>query len=754
MNQKYSLNNNWRFQPSFCQDDLQRTNFETYHQVHLPHTVKELPYNCFSQKETLMVSTYVKQFTLPDCAQGKRAIVRFEGVMAQCRIYVNGTEIGTHLGGYSAFQFDITPFLQPSNTMIVVVDSREDNNIPPFGHTIDFLTYGGIYRDVDLYLVDPIYVERFLLDYRMEGDNAVLFPRVFMQNHEADCEAVFTVCLRRDGQIVKEYSRTEKLAAGQQILQLSDETFEAPLLWDIESPNLYTAEVSVSVNGRFCDSHQVRVGFRTVKCTTEGFFLNGRQVRIVGQNRHQSYPYVGYAMPARVQREDADILHDYLHVNTVRTSHYIQAPEFLDRCDELGLLVYSEIPGWGYIGGETFRKVVLNDIRSMILDQFNHPSVFIWSIRVNESYDDDELYTQANALAHELDSSRPTSGVRCITDSHLLEDVYSYNDFWHYSHGAKHYRELVLRHQQAVTGLTYKVPYLVTEYAGSIFPTKPFDPEERQIRHVLMHAAIQSTNYLRKDAMGAIGWCAFDYNTHTDYCASDKICYHGVMDMFRNPKYAAQVYRSQVSPEQEIILEPASVFCRGERDDNQVFPIAVLTNCDYITVEVYNKPAGTFFPAVAYQGLPHPPIIIDKMTGDWRDLWNGGKIVGWYKGEIVAVRDYPFDGHLSAMEVVPSSLELNTSVVDATRFACRFTDQCGNKLPFYNGIIQVQTEGDIEVIGPEIVAIVGGAISVWIKTVPTGKEGCGTVTFRALNTNLPEQKFTLRLTPDAGCKTL
>ena len=119
MNQKYSLNNNWRFQPSFCQDDLQRTHFETYHQVHLPHTVKELPYNCFSQKETLMVSTYVKQFTLPDCAQGKRAIVRFEGVMAQCRIYVNGTEIGTHLGGYSAFQFDITPFLQPSNTMIV-----------------------------------------------------------------------------------------------------------------------------------------------------------------------------------------------------------------------------------------------------------------------------------------------------------------------------------------------------------------------------------------------------------------------------------------------------------------------------------------------------------------------------------------------------------------------------------------------------------------------------------------------------------
>ena len=99
-------------------------------------------------------------------------------------------------------------------------------------------------------------------------------------------------------------------------------------------------------------------------------------------------------MGRRAQEKDADILKNYLNANTVRTSHYMQSEYFLDRCDEIGLLVFSEIPGWGHIGGEEFKKVMMQDVESMILTQYNHPGIFIWSIHINESLDDDELYTR------------------------------------------------------------------------------------------------------------------------------------------------------------------------------------------------------------------------------------------------------------------------------------------------------------------------------------------------------------------------
>ena len=110
-------------------------------------------------------------------------------------------------------------------------------------------------------------------------------------------------------------------------------------------------------DGTTVDRVTERTGFRTVLCKPDGFYLNGKKRKLVGLDRHQSYPYVGYAMPERAQKRDADILKSYLHVNTVRTSHYLQSEGFLSRCDEVGLLVFSEIPGWGYIGDEKFKEV-------------------------------------------------------------------------------------------------------------------------------------------------------------------------------------------------------------------------------------------------------------------------------------------------------------------------------------------------------------------------------------------------------------
>ncbi len=756
MREKFCLNLDWYFKPSFDVSEIAAPCLDGYRRVQIPHTVKELSYNCFSHEETAMQSSYVRKLTVPAGLQGKRAILEFMGVMARYELYVNGQFVTEHRGGYSRSRADITQYLQPGeNILFLMVDSTEDNEIPPFGKTIDYLCFGGIYRDVNLLFTGQACIEDVMFRYQLDGSNAEIYPEIRLNNAGEAFTGEAAVTIRdAGGGTVASYTAKADAAAGFSNPVLEKTVVENLTLWDTENPYLYSVQVDLLRGGAVEDSIELRTGFRTVLCKPEGFYLNGQKLKLVGLDRHQSYPYVGYALPERSQAFDADVLKNYLHVNTVRTSHYLQSEGFLARCDELGLLVFSEIPGWGYIGNEKFKEISHQDIRDMIVTQYNHPSIFIWSIRINESADDDEFYTKSNEIAHSLDSSRPTTGVRCIKNSHLIEDVYAFNDFTHWTREVKHYRELVLTNQQAVTGLDHKVPYIVTEYCGHIYPVKPFDGEERQLRQAQVHARVQNANQARSDAMGAIGWCAFDYQTHGDYGAGDKICYHGVMDLFRMPKYAAYVYRSQIDPEKELVFEPCTLLARGENDDNKPIPFMVCTNCDYIEVEVYGKSIGRFFPSLVYSSMAHPPIMVDTDPGHWSDIWKGGTIIGFYQGREAVRRTYSCDAHLDDLAVTIDHRELCNTVVDATRLTARFVDQLGNPLPYYNGILSIETSSNLEVIGPNTVAVVGGRIGCWIKTKPVCRAETGTVTVRALNTDIPEKVLTIQLRPDENIRCL
>ena len=183
--------------------------------------------------------------------------------------------------------------------------------------------------------------------------------------------------------------------------------------------------------GQPIDRKQVTFGFRTAEFRADGFYLNGKKTFLRGLNRHQSYPYIGYAAPESLQREDARILQEELHCTAVRTSHYPQSQYFLDECDRRGLLVFTELPGWQHIGDDNWKDAACEMLREMLLQNRNHPSIILWGVRINESVDDDTFYTRTNKIAHQLDPSRATSGVRYLEKSHLLEDVYAYNDFSH-----------------------------------------------------------------------------------------------------------------------------------------------------------------------------------------------------------------------------------------------------------------------------------------------------------------------------------
>lgn len=756
MCERFCLNLDWYFKPTYEEGDVLTPKPDEFEKIELPHTVKEISYNCFSHDETAMVCSYFRKLVIPQEYRQKRAILEFLGVMARCVLYVNGQMVTEHRGGYSRFRVDITKHLvSGENLLFLMVDSTENEEIPPFGKTIDYMCFGGIYRDVNLLFTEKAYIENVLVRYDMNGTEATLYPEIQMNNAgEAFDGEVRVELIDGQGGVTADYSTGAHFSAGASNPVLDKVPVKNVVLWNMEMPYLYQVRVTVFRNGAVEDVHTVKTGFRTVLCKPEGFYLNGEKVKLYGLDRHQSYPYVGYAMPERAQRKDAEILKNYLHVNTVRTSHYLQSEGFLSRCDELGLMVFSEIPGWGYIGNEAFKEVSHQDIRDMITTQYNHPSIFIWSIRINESGDDDDFYQKSNDIAHSIDFSRPTTGVRCIKNSHLLEDVYSFNDFIHMTREVKHYRELVLQNQQAVTGLDHQVPYIVTEYSGHVYPVKPFDGEERQLRHAQIHARVQNANFARNDAMGAIGWCAFDYQTHGDYGSGDKICYHGVMDIFRMPKYAAYVYRSQIDPEKEIIMEPCTLFARGENDDNKPIPFMVCTNCDYVEVECYGRIIGKFFPSLAYSSLPHPPIMVDQDPGHWADLWMGGAVIGYYKGKEVARKTYSRDSHLNDMVVNVDDTHLCNTVMDVTRVTAQFVDQMGNPLPFYNGIIQIDTSDNLDVIGPRLVAAVGGRMGFWVKAKSLNHGQTGYVTLRAPNTNIPEKTLKITLEPDENIRLL
>lgn len=160
-------------------------------------------------------------------------------------------------------------------------------------------------------------------------------------------------------------------------------------MWEPENPHLYEIRTSLWKNGEMIDARVDITGFREAGFRKDGFYLNGKKLRLRGLNRHQSYPYVGYAAPASMQIFDADILKKELGVNAVRTSHYPQSQDFIRRCDEIGLLVFTEFPGWQHIGDEEWKRQAVQNLKEMIVQYRNHPSIILWGVRINESQDDD-----------------------------------------------------------------------------------------------------------------------------------------------------------------------------------------------------------------------------------------------------------------------------------------------------------------------------------------------------------------------------
>jgi beta-galactosidase len=466
-------------------------------------------------------------------------------------------------------------------------------------------------------------------------------------------------------------------------------------LWNLRTPKLYRVEVRLLQGATVLDNDTRRIGFREARFTPQGFSLNGTIVKLRGLDRHQTFPWVGQAMPARVQRQDAVILRKNLKCNIVRTSHYPQSRHFLDACDEIGLLVLEEIPGWQHIGELAWQDLSVDNVSRMIRRDWNHPSVILWGVRINESRDSHDFYTRTNAMAHQLDATRQTGGIRYIYESELLEDVFTMNDF----------------------GFPLRAPnhplYLNTEFVGHMYPTKTIDNIERLREHTMRHARVHDQLASNPQYAGGIGWCAFDYNTHDYFGSGDRICYHGVSDIFREPKPAAGFYRSQCNPDEEIVLVPAFHWARG--DDNGGFTDALVSsNCDHLKFYVGGRLVAEADPdRQQFPHLKYAPFITDlsHKFNPWDDL----RIDGYIHGKQVISRSFSGKGVDQKFALLPDDTTLAADGADTTRVVLRVTDEFDAIRPFANDAIRFELTGPAQLIGDNPFALIGGTGAVWIR---------------------------------------
>ena len=793
------LNRNWEF------TSANTANVKT---VDIPHTFMETGYNCFDESCYQMEGCYRKTFTAEAAWEGKEVLLTVDGAAHYAEVYCNGRKAASHGNGYTAFTVNLSPYLNTGteNLLEIRVNSRENLNIPPFGKVIDYMTYGGIYRNIYLTVKEKEYIgDLFVRNDSITENSAQIAVRAALVGCQDKNTMVklflYEVIKNADaksfeaddslGRLIRELEPLH----GNHVVLKGKYDLRDIIPWSLETPRLYFIKAVLYVDDTEKDSLILRTGFRTTQFQADGFYLNGKKIKLRGLNRHQSFPYFGYAMPERVQRRDADILKRELGLNAVRTSHYPQSHAFLDRCDELGLLVFTEMPGWQHIGDKEWKKQACRNVKEMVTQYRNHPSVFLWGVRINESADDDAFYKKTNQIARKLDSSRATGGVRFLQQSHLLEDVYTYNDFLHNgtNKGADEKKKVTPDMSKA---------YLVSEFNGHMYPTKAFDTERLRTEHALRHARVLNEIYRQKDIAGGFGWCMADYNTHKDFGSGDRICYHGVMDMFRNPKTAAAVYASQSN--EKLVFEISSSMDIGEHPAGNVGDIYAFTNAD--SVKVYKNGAFVkeFFPDRQQFGhLPHPPIKIDDFIGGLMEKQEGysHKKAERIKEVLLAIRKYGqnslppkymvkmlrlmaaehmtiADGYrlyskyvanwgdevttyrfkairngevVAKIEKKPFSrihldIDVDTKTLaeketyDVASLRLRMRDENGNLLPFCQEPVKLHAEGAISLMGPEIISLKGGMGGTFVRT--NGNQGKGVLTITAEGT---EYKVTFKV---------
>ena len=746
----------WRFGPAAEGSSLPGFDDSGWAAVTLPHTVTPLSWQDWNPAAWERVWVYRKHFDAVPDASG-RVFLEVGAALTHSTVTLNGTAVGDYLGGYLPFSCELTGALQPSgNVLAVRLDSTFNLNVPPdrpapqHATSVDFWQPGGIYRDVRLRMVPQV----FLADVFAKPVN-VLDPvarQVVVQatvDAAAALDGTAEVAVElRDGDVVIAAGLAPVAISGpgQNTVTVTLAGLGEIMLWELAEPKLYHVVATLLVDGDRRHEYRVRIGFREATFALDGFYLNGRRVKLLGVNRHQFYPFAGAAMPARVQARDAEIIRRELNCTMVRCSHYPQSEAFFDACDELGLLAWEEAAGWGYLGDEAWLALAHRDIGQMIVRDRNHPSIVVWGARLNETPNNVPFYTSTNELAHALDDSRPTAGamagMRLTTD--YEQDIFAENDYSSVTDAAGDKQPSL---EPPVDGVGR--PYLVTEAVGTLSGPARFyrrtDPQAVQQGQASAHARVHAIAASDDRYCGLLAWSGFDYPSGSGGNVYRGVKYTGVVDLFRVAKPGAAIYRAQVDPQVKPVIAPAFYWDFGPASPVTSLPAAMIcANTDRLEVYV----GGSHFASVTpdggdYASLAYPPSFVDfrRVDGAGRpDL----RIDGYLGPDLVASRLLASDPSFDRLALVFDDAEIEGDGVDATRLVFRVVDRYGAPRPYVTGQLVLDVKGPAVLVGdnPFDFAAAGGVGAVWIRSQPGS---AGTVTVTASHPSLGRAVARLRV---------
>ncbi len=575
---KTLFNDNWEFQakPS-----------DPVSIVSLPHTPKIEPLVMKGQFTGELI--YRKRFDYP-LDNGKRLLLEFEGAMHTASVALNGKIIGSHVGGYLPFEVDLSEELRDSaNVLEVFLDNREDPTIPPGKplKDLDFYYHAGIYRNVWLKEVGGVQIQypyfqtieasassaTLQLDVELKyGPDWISLP---LQVQAKLGAAIFTLTNKTFIDSTNVISYTGKI------------NLKTPQLWSPSDPNLYDLKIDVIYAHDTIARQVLKVGIRKAELKPDGFYLNGSKLFLSGTNRHQEYPYVGYAVPDNAQKRDAQLIKD-AGFNFVRLSHYPQAPAFYEACDELGIIVMDAIPGWQFFGPPPFEQRCKTDLEALILRDRNHPSVIFWENSLNETEMPEQFMLDMNQLAKSLLNNQgftagwldhPSYDVFIPARQHAKAPAYWSN----YKPKAK---ALFIAEYGDWEYYAQNAGFNQTQFTD-------LAPTERNSRHLrgasekaLLQQAFnfqEASNSNRKGAnsIGEANWVCFDYNRgySPDLEAS------GLYDITRLPKYAMDFYKSQGLP----FSKQPYVSIASRWDANSSNTVTVYSNCPSVSLFLNDK---------------------------------------------------------------------------------------------------------------------------------------------------------------------